>query len=508
MTGPGPDIASALGRLVSLVLYDGPSDVQQATLRRLQTLARMDGVRLALDGDALRIDEAHATAASTNDLAQQMLAHGVRALEVLPAPDGSELLAVARALAADPDDRHPGAAFRVRFPPHNGRTVRVRVVEVAAAVFDDAGRGAAPDAAVHVEDGGDSYLAFGKVAAASEPLDVLLGRLDTAPSLPALLRTLDTLTAVGTAALREKRGDELALMLAGVLSRESWEPSDDKRRAFGGVTRRFRTPAALSLLASLVIRGGAVRQAAVAVLAAADTLGADALIDALVSATERTHRQAYVQALREVPVAASSLTHMLGDARWFVTRNAAYLIGELQLTALDGALFPHRTHPDERVRTAVLTALAKLGTPRAVGALQVAMRDAAPSVRLLAATALAALAPERAVPIVRAALPKEADDEVRVALCGALGNAESDDAVALLADVAAPGGLLFNRKPTKPRLAAVQALQRMAHPGAREVLASLARDGDAEVRAAATAPPAPRRRTTSLTPLGVPEIRS
>nr|MCU0623198.1 HEAT repeat domain-containing protein [Gemmatimonadaceae bacterium] len=428
MTAPGPAIATAFGRLVSLVLYDGPSDAQQAALRRVSSLARMDGVRLVLVDDALRIDDQPATTPVTDDLTQQMQAHGVRQLDVLPAPDDHELMAVARALAADADDRQPGAAFRVRFPPHNGRTVRVRVVEATAQAFDDGSRGAAPDAAVYVEDGSDSYLAFGKVAAASEPLDVLLARLDTAPTLPALLRTLDTLTAFGAAALREKRPEDLALMLAGVLSREAWEPSDDKRRAFGGVTRRYRTPAALAQLASLVVRGGPVRQAAVAVLAAADTLGADAIIDALVNATERTHRQAYVQALREVPVAASSLTHMLGDARWFVTRNAAYLIGELQLVALDGALFPHRTHPDERVRAAVLTALAKLGTPRAVGALQVAMRDASPAVRGLAASALGVLAPERAVPIVRAAMPRETDDDVRIALCGALGNAESDEA--------------------------------------------------------------------------------
>ena len=508
MTPPGFAIAAALGRLVSLMLYDAPPDAQDAALRRLGIVNRMEGVRLAIVDGTLLVDDVPTVSPVTTDLAEQLTAHAIRSLDLHPAADATELMAVARALAADADERSPGAAFRVRFPPHVGRTVRVRMPDAAAAVIDDPTRAPAPDSAVHVEAGGDSYLAFGSVSKPDEPLAVLLGRLDTAPTMPALLRTLDTLVAYGESALRDKRGDDLATMIAGVLSREAWEPSDEKRRALSGVTRRFRTSAVLALVASAIVRGGPVRQAAIAVLAAADTVGADAIIDALVAANQRTHRQAYVQALREVPVAVHSLTHMLGDTRWFVTRNAAYLIGELRLTALDGTLFPYRQHADERVRLAVLTALGRLGTPKAVGALQAALRDASPAVRVLAASALGALAPERTVALVRQVLPKETDDDVRVALYGALGQADSDEAVALLAEAAAPGGRVFGRKPVRLRLAAVQALQRMAHPGARPALESLTRDFESDVRAAASAPPPPQRRTMSVTPLGMPTVGS
>ena len=103
-------------------------------------------------------------------------------------------------------------------------------------------------------------------------------------------------------------------------------------------------------------------------------------------------------------------------------------------------------------------------------------------------------------------MPREQDPDVRAALLGALGQSDSEDAVALLADAAAPGGLLFKRKPARERLAAVHALQRMTQPSARQVLASLTRDRDAGVRAAAAAPPTSHRRSTSLTPLSAPTL--
>lgn len=507
MTPPGHAIAAALGRLVSLLRYDAPDDAQQAALWRLRGLTRLDGVRLSSVDGTLIVDDQPLDAPSVADLAEQMDGHGVSSLDIHAAADPTELMAVARALAAEPDTREPGAAFRVRFPPHNGRSVRVKVPEpsFAAGRFDTS-RGAAPDAAVQVDAGSDSYLAFAAVEQPTESLEALFVRVDESRNLAVLLKVLDSLTAFGEQALRDGRPGALAEMLAGVIQREAWEPADDRRRALGGVTRRFRTAPVLSKLAGCIVRGAGDRKHAVTVLAAADTLGADAIIEALVNATERTHRQAYLQALREVPVASGSLSHMLGDARWFVTRNAAYLIGELQLTALDGALYAQRGHADERVRLAVLTALGKLGTSKAIAALQAAVRDASPAVRRLAASAVGALPPERTVAISRQALATETDDDVRAAFFGALAQSNTDDAVTLLAEAAAPGGRLFGRKPSKPRVAAVQALQRMSVPRAQDALDALKRDHDAEVRAAANAPPPPQRRTGAMTPLAMPVV--
>jgi HEAT repeat protein len=506
MTPPSHLVVAALGRLVSLVREAAPADVQQAVLRRVQVHNRTDGTRLTLLDGALVVDGAPLALPETAELAERMAAHAVRVLDVYPSADATELMAVARALAADADERTPGAAFRARFPPHVGRTVRVQLPESTVAAPEFGHLSSGQDEVMMLAEGKDSYLAFGRVETPKAPLHELLGALDAAQTRPALLHALDALAAFGEAALREHREEDAMHMLDGVVAREAWEAIDERRRALAGLTRRFRTSAALGSIATLLVRGGSVRPAAIRVLAAAGTLGADAIIEALVAAPQRQRRQAFLQALREVPVAAGSLAHMLADSRWYVTRNAAYLVGELRLAELEAALIATRTHADERVRLAVFTALAKLGSPRAMGVLQAAVRDPGPSIRVVAASALGALAAERAVPIVRAALPREQDPDVRAALLGALGQSDSEDAVALLADAAAPGGLLFKRKPARERLAAVHALQRMTQPSARQVLASLTRDRDAGVRAAAAAPPTSHRRSTSLTPLSAPTL--
>lgn len=501
MTAPGPEVAAALGRLVSLVRFDAPETAQQAALQRLQTHNRLHGVRLTLADGVVRIDGHPLTLPATADLVEQMAAHAVRVLEVHPSADATELMAVARALAAEADVDAPGAAFRVRFPPHVGRTVRVELPEAPAPASDTAHRRSVLDGAVALADGRDTYLAFGHVATPTMPLHELFRALDAAATMPAILNILDALAVFGEAALRDERLDELVQMLDGAASREAWESADDRRRAIAGLLRKFRSPKTLGRLAPLLARGAPVREATTRVLAAAGTLGADAIIDALVAATERPRRRAFLDALREVPVAAGSLSLMLGDPRWFVVRNAAYLIGELRLAELESALFATRTHADERVRLAVFTALGKLGTSRAIGTLQSAIRDQAPAIRRVAASVLGAVAPERAIPIARAALEVEADLDVRIALLGALGQVDHEDAVALLAEAAAPGGWLLRRKPTRLRLAAVQALQHMSQPAAREVLAALARDREPDIRAAAAAPPPPKRRASALAPM-------
>ena len=82
------------------------------------------------------------------------------------------------------------------------------------------------------------------------------------------------------------------------------------------------------------------------------------------------------------------MLNMLGDARWFVVRNAADLLGEMQVAEAEEPLSLLSKHEDERVRRAATGALMSLGTPRALKAIQQALTDPAPATRMQAAAAL------------------------------------------------------------------------------------------------------------------------
>ena len=69
-----------------------------------------------------------------------------------------------------------------------------------------------------------------------------------------------------------------------------------------------------------------------------------------------------------------TLIHMLGDARWFVARNAAELLGEMQAREAEPQLTELLRHSDDRVRRAATSALMRLGTSRAMQAIQDALQ--------------------------------------------------------------------------------------------------------------------------------------
>jgi HEAT repeat protein len=180
---------------------------------------------------------------------------------------------------------------------------------------------------------------------------------------------------------------------------------------------------------------------------------------------------------------------MLGDARWYVARNAADLLGELNAVEAEGPLAELLKHDDERVRRAATNALAKLGTPHANLALKRALRDSSPQVRATAAAGLATSRPAtrgtRTAATLLRALDGEADVEVQIAILSALGRIGTADAVERLIKAAEPDGRLFKRKPASFRVAAVQALGEARTTTALAALQVLVTDRDKDVREAA-----------------------
>src|SRR5688500_4402193 len=178
---------------------------------------------------------------------------------------------------------------------------------------------------------------------------------------------------------------------------------------------------------------------------------------------------------------------MLGDARWHVVRDAAELLGEMKAAEAEGPLTPLLRHSDERVRRAAAHALVQIGTGTAVRAVQRAGESAA-EVREEAASALGRRRGERtsATTLVRA-LENEEEEDVQFAILAALGKVATQDAVNRLAKAAEPDGVLFRRKSTAYRVAAVRALGESRTPVAAAALRTLLNDRDRDVREAVKA---------------------
>ena len=151
----------------------------------------------------------------------------------------------------------------------------------------------------------------------------------------------------------------------------------------------------------------------------------------------------------------------------------------------ENALLEVATHREERVRRSVATALARLGTPRSIQAVQHMLTDAVPEVRVHAVQGLGSVKSPRAVPVLARALDAETDQEVQAVVLAALGRQGTEEAVARLTKAAEPEGRLFKRKPTALRVSAVQALAEANTPAALAAIRRFAEDKDRDVRDAA-----------------------
>jgi HEAT repeat protein len=176
---------------------------------------------------------------------------------------------------------------------------------------------------------------------------------------------------------------------------------------------------------------------------------------------------------------------MLGDPGWFVARTAAVLLGELGTPAAEQPLSELLHHDDERVRHAATIALMRLGTARSMPAIEQALRDGAPQIRLQAAAILAEhRADASAAPLI-GALDVERDDEVKAAFYQALARFGTAEAVEKLIVAAQPERGIFRRKSVALRIAAIRALAAAGTPAALDALVALQADREKDVQQAA-----------------------
>ena len=248
---------------------------------------------------------------------------------------------------------------------------------------------------------------------------------------------------------------------------------------------------------------GTERDTFIAVLTRAGEDGADALIEQIAAISGQNERRVYFDALLQLQAGIPTLIHMLGDARWFVARNAAELLGEMQAREAEPQLTELLRHPDDRVRRAATSALMRLGTTRAMNAIQEALKDGAPAMRMQAAAALVARKDVKTAATLVRALEDEKDDEVQAAFLLALGKLATPDAVQRLQKAVEPERGLFKKKSTAFRVAGVQGLGEARTAEAIDALKGLVADKDDDVAASARVA---LQRIAKHTPLSVKAV--
>jgi hypothetical protein len=147
-------------------------------------------------------------------------------------------------------------------------------------------------------------------------------------------------------------------------------------------------------------------------------------------------------------------------------------------------------HAEPAVRASAIALAAHTGGRAALRVLLDLLSDADPGVRTEAVQALGRTGETASAPFLARALAEGGDEEFQLATIAALGRIGSPDSVAPLLSVVHKRQLFGGRKSARLKMAAVQALGRIATPAAREALAAVAAGRDdlaAEARRVLTA---------------------
>jgi HEAT repeat protein len=538
--------ARHFARLLWLLLHEAANvDEQKASLRALVTVSKDGAVSLMASGDVLFANGniVPGVLAGVTDLARRMQSHGLVELACDAGAAAAGVLGSARILAEEPAAGDPGAAAQAKQQALGAPSVRFAVrppapTPAAAAVAAPAAPVAAapapapaavapsaPLAAPIAEPGTLPDFGFGDVldeqavqaklmptprasvaipttqegrgeggmfeqfAAARTPTasqDELLAQLEQSTSAGVLTRVLDDLSVLAESAARDGKAALVSEILCRVTRREPQIQEFESKRAFVMALRRLAKPLTLRCVVQQIPHAAERRDEYVAVLARAGEDGADALIEQIAAVSGQSDRRAYFDALLRLQAGVPTLIHMLGDARWFVARNAAELLGEMQAKEAEPQLTELLRHDDDRVRRAATGALMRLGTSRAMQAIQDALKDGAPAMRMQAAAALLTRKDVKTAATLVRALEDEKDDEVQAAFLLALGKLATPDAVQRLLKAVEPEKGLFKKKPVAFRVAAVQGLAEARTPEAIEALKALQADKEDDVRDAAT----------------------
>jgi HEAT repeat protein len=495
------DCAATFGRALDLFRDPGAKEEQKAEFRTLAGMLKSAPVTLGTQDGRLFVN---GTAALGGTLLQRLELHSVKEIAIPADPPLAEVFELLRALADQPGDEDVATRLRgnnksisitmqtfqfatpplpippsptAPIPPSPQKSVREAA---ASAQLNPDG-----DIPAIVREATAESVAFSPSAATTRSTADLIAQLKENPDGPHVGELLAILGRQLETAMKANRITQALIILAGIVRAEQQVTDATRRRQYSIALKRMYSKSLLEAIAD-VANHPTDRDDALLVLRRAGEDGVEVLLDLLVAAPTIDERRGIFMALTGMKEGTDQLVHMLGHHQWFVVRNVAELAGELALEVAVPALAQQLEHDDERVRKAVATALAKIGSTAAAEPLRRALRDKSPEVRMQAAIGVGRKSIALAMPLV-VAMEEEEDENVERELILALGRIGSASAVQALIKFAQPGGRLFGRKPAGLRAAAVEALRVAATPAAIGTLEGLIDDGDKQVRAAAQA---------------------
>lgn len=498
--------AVLMGRMLDLLRRTPETTADhKAALKSLLELAARGSLTVRLDRGTLTV-EGVAVPADTPFVAvlmSQMQAHGLAEIHVGHQATAVDLVHLLQALS--PDLMAAGPDYSVEQRLHEGKVATVSVVSthVAEAVKDRrqvrvtealasvgvAGPPPGPDQlrAVSSASGGARDAMLEQQLSHATMLSPLIGALDDAAPTPVLQRQLDTIQASITKAFDQKRMEQAIDGLAALVRREAKAANEQAKRAYAVPLRwllieRHMTEVVPYLLDQLY------QADALVILRRAGKDGTRVVVQHLADAPTFAERRTLLSAVRQLEEGVDVIANMLGHHQWFVVRNMADLAGDLKIAEAVDALRRAVEHADSRVRKSAGVALAKIGTQSAAWGVVKVLRDPEVEIRLAVAREINGEGLGGLVPTLSAAAEAEQHPDTLHEYYRALGRIGTPSAVQVLAKFAEPGGKLMGRRPSAPRVAAVEGLALARGSGgsaARSALLALCSDATKEVREAA-----------------------
>ena len=315
----------------------------------------------------------------------------------------------------------------------------------------------------------------------------------------------------GTSVPRARTGDQLALMVEGILrelekaiGRQQWLatlhdaqaairflPSvrEDVRRSFLIALKRLLTAPVVEALIEQAYRIPEEQARTAEVLRMAGAQAAERILEILKQSDTIGPRAFLVEALGGMPEASPLVIPLLRSARPADIRLAADLVGRLGATEALRDLVPLVEHPDEETRLAVVDALARFRDKAPLEPLRRALAHPSGATRARAGQALAARGSGAIAMPLLAALESEKDPDTRDELVAALASINAPESVAALTRIALekPGRFSFGKTSRRRQLAIVRSLVAANTPAARQALEHIAAGGTGEVKLAAEA---------------------
>ena len=396
---------------------------------------------------------------------------------------GSDVAATVQKSVAPPPRKSGGAA--VQAPPGNGASRNTGDMAAVAPPGSASPFAQRLSTQITVMRGlGEGYLSQVAGPDARGSIATGFAQLDATTSVNEITKLLDGVAVSAESAFREGDSETLAVAMAGIVKREASATDANIRRAYGMAARRLAKRPILDAAAALLASRRDMYDDLLPVFIRAADDGAEALIEQLNAAQSLADRRVYFDALRKLNAGIQVLMHHLGDARWYVVRNACDLLGEMAANEAEPKLSELLQHEDDRVRKAAVSALSKMTGSGAVKGLAISLDDDAPGVRMRSAAALGNTKTPAAASALIKHLDREAVAEVQHACLGALGKIASGDSIRFLTKAAQPATGLFKKKATAYRVAAVRALGEARTPAAMGALQNLLHDKEKDVREA------------------------